>query len=363
VKRNQAKRRTIAELVDEATKLYASGALADAEATYRLALAQQPDHPGLLNLLAVVVGDRGDPRAAVALIERAIDIAPDVAASHLNLGVAYAMVGDDVSAVASMEIAAKLEPRATEPLERLAKHHISRNRPDAARALLRRVVRRDPANEQAQFLLAGLSGEHRDAMPPALVAELFDTYAKQFDEHLVAKLEYRAPDMLAAMLPAVDRAWDVVDLGCGTGLCGIAFRDRARHLVGSDLSPRMIELARARGVYDELYAEDLLVTLRRASADVIVAADVLIYVGALEPMFAACAATLRAGGWLAFSTERHVGDGVKLQTSLRYAHSDAYIHTLAASTGFAIAEQRETVLRTDRGQPIAGTLWALQRAG
>jgi predicted TPR repeat methyltransferase len=272
------------------------------------------------------------------------------------------MTGDDGSAVAAMEIAAKLDPRATLPLERLAKHHISRNRPDEARALLRRVVRRDPANEQAQFLLAGLSGEHRDAMPPALVAELFDTYAKQFDDHLVTKLEYRVPEMVAAMLPVVDRAWEVVDLGCGTGLCGAAVRDRAVRLIGSDLSPRMIELARVRGIYDELYAEDLSVTLARAKADVIVAADVFVYVGALETTFAACAAALRDGGWLAFSTERHDGTGVKLRTSLRYAHADAYIRDLAASAGFAVVDQRHDQLRIDHGQPIAGTLWALQRA-
>ncbi|HEY1552018.1 MAG TPA: methyltransferase domain-containing protein, partial [Kofleriaceae bacterium] len=155
--------------------------------------------------------------------------------------------------------------------------------------------------------------------------------------------------------------WDIVDLGCGTGLCGVAFHDRARRLVGSDLSPRMIELARARGIYAELYAEDLLVTLARANADLVIAGDVFVYVGALEATFAACATTLRTGGWLAFSTERQSGDGVMLQPSLRYAHSDRYICELATSTGFTVVGQREATLRTDHGRPIAGTFWALQR--
>ncbi len=366
-KKARPRPRTTAELVDDAGKLYESGALAEAEATYRRALAQEPDDPGLLNLLAVVRGDLGDPEASITLIERAIEIAPGIAASHLNLGTAYAMTGADELAVAAMETAAKLDPGSTAPLERLAKHHINHNRPREARALLRRVIRRDPANEAARFLLAGLTGERVEATPAGFVTELFDSYAERFEDHLLTDLDYRVPDELAALVREAghrpERTWHVLDLGCGTGLSGVAFRDHARVLVGSDLSTRMIEVAAKRAVYDELHAEDLLVTLGRADAsvDLIVAADVLVYVGALEALFVACAAALRSGGWFTFSTESHDGEGVKLLPTLRYAHADAYIRELAGRAGFAIAGSREAVLRSDHGKPIIGALYLLRR--
>ena len=366
VKRKRPPRST-AELIAEASILYENGALTEAARTYRQALAQEPDHVGALNLLAIVLSDRGDPAAALPLIQRAIELDPGVAASHLNLGMVYAKLERDVLAVDAMHVASELDPGSAMPLETLAKHHISRNQPERAIAALRRALARDPASATVRFLIAGLTGDRVDATPAVVVEELFDSYAPSFEDHLVQRLHYRVPEQLEALVVAAgnrpERAWRVFDLGCGTGLCGAAFRPFANHLVGSDLSTRMIEIAGSRGLYDELHTEDLVATLRRADADVdlVVAGDVLIYVGALEPTFAACASALRDNGLFAFSTERCDGDGFRLLPSLRYAHSDGYVRALAERAGFAIAVIRDHVLRTEQDAPIVGALYLLAR--
>jgi predicted TPR repeat methyltransferase len=125
----------------------------------------------------------------------------------------------------------------------------------------------------------------------------------------------------------------------------------------------MIELARARGVYDALHVEDLLATLARAdhAVDLVLAADVFIYVGALAAVFAATARALTAGGRFAFSVERAAPEaaGVHLQATSRYAHSDAYLRDLAAHHGFTVHAARDTVIRTDHRTAIPGVLYLL----
>ncbi|HEX4420043.1 MAG TPA: methyltransferase domain-containing protein [Kofleriaceae bacterium] len=392
--------RSATELVVEGFALHQRGDAAAAEAAYRAALAQEPDHHGALGLLAMMALERDDAEAAAALFTRAIAIAPEVAWYHLNLGHAYAASGLDDRAVAAMTASVGLDPESPIPGYDLARHHLRHGRPAAALVALRQVLAVDPAHARAGFLVASLSGGHVATAPADYVTELFDSYAPSFEAHLVSVLDYQAPHQLAALVTAAGhapaRAWQVADLGCGSGLGGVAFRDFARHLIGSDLSPRMVELARARGVYDELHVEDLTQTLQRAAArddaqaggarrddaqagdarlDLIVAADVFIYVGALEAAFAAAAAALRPGGLLAFSTERwdgaggdHSDDhgddhgdghGYRLLPSSRYAHADGYIRALAERHGFAIRAAEATAIRSDHGAPIAGVLYLL----
>ncbi len=358
------------ELIARAQQHAERGELADAEARYREALALAPDHLGALTLLGVLLVDRDDADGAIDLLERARELAPDFAPLQLSLGSAYAAAGHDELAVTAMEMAVKLDTSSTVPLERLAKHHILARRPREAIGLLRRILRRDPTHAQARFLLAGLTND-ADAMrtlapPPEWIADLFDTYASRFDKHLVDSLRYSVPRSLAALVAALgatsDQSWRVIDLGCGTGLAGVEFRPCARELIGVDLSPQMIARARQRGIYDELYCDELTSVLERAQdVDLVVAADVFIYVGALDATFPACARALRPRGLLAFSVERSDGDDVVLQATLRYAQSDSYIRRLATTTGFTVERAEPSVLRVEDGKPIEGILYVLRR--
>jgi predicted TPR repeat methyltransferase len=371
--------RTPDELIALAQQHVERGECADAEARYREALAIAPDHLGALSLLGVLLVESEDAKDAIDLLERARDLAPEFAPAQLALGSAYAAAGEDELAVAVMETAAKLDTTSTIALMRLVKHHGAARRPREAIGVLRRILRRDAGHAEARFILAALTGDRpKDAddiqrtapfvepPPTELIVDLFNTYAARFDKHLLLKLQYCVPKSLAALVVEIgavpDGTWLVLDLGCGTGLAGVEFRAFASTLIGSDLSPRMIARARQRAIYDELHVEDLGVTLARArDVNLIVAADVFIYLGALEATIAACATALRPGGLLVFSVERSGGDDVVLQPTLRYAHADAYVLGLASTHALAVERAEPSILRVDNGQPVHGVLYALRR--
>ncbi|WP_270939063.1 class I SAM-dependent DNA methyltransferase, partial [Falsiroseomonas oryzae] len=221
---------------------------------------------------------------------------------------------------------------------------------------------------QARFLLAAL-GEAAapDRAPAAYVRELFDQYAARFDADLQGRLGYRTPALVAALLEACgvapDGARRVLDLGCGTGLSGLALKPFARRLVGLDLSPRMLAEARRRGIYDVLEEADLLDWLpRHAGAfDLVAAADVLNYLGDLRPALAAVAGALAPGGVAAFSIEAGAGAPYALGPGMRYRHDAAHVAALAAAAGLVEVARQDAVLRKEKGVPVAGVLFALRR--
>jgi predicted TPR repeat methyltransferase len=194
--------------------------------------------------------------------------------------------------------------------------------------------------------------------PAAYVTALYDETADRFDTLLREHLAYRGPELLFEAVSRVaggaPRGLDVLDLGCGTGLAGAVFRPVARQLDGVDLSPGMLAWAAARGVYDRLTAGDLVAHLgglcRRY--DLILAAEVFIYLGDLSPVFAAARRALRAGGWLAFTVEAGDGDDYSLQAVRRYAHPRGYLTRAAEATGFRVCCLEETSTRTEALQPV-----------
>jgi predicted TPR repeat methyltransferase len=234
---------------------------------------------------------------------------------------------------------------------------------------LKRCLALDPDALPAKFLLSALSGEGvPDSMPPALVAAIFDTAAPRFDQMLVGTLKYQGPTVivkaLEPFLPQLGRGLDVLDIGCGTGLCGPLLRPFARLLDGIDLSARMIDQAQARRCYDRLAVGDFIAMLDEApqhSYDLVVAADVLVYIGALEKTFAAVARGLRPGGLFAYSVEKGAGGSFSLSPASRYQHDPAYVMRVAAVTGFAHRHHADAVLRFESGQPVASQIFVHAR--
>ena len=157
----------------------------------------------------------------------------------------------------------------------------------------------------------------------------------------------------------------VLDLGCGTGLAGQAFRDVAGYLTGVDLSARMIEEARRKGVYDDLAVGELVAFLTAGTSayDLVLAADVLVYIGNLEPLFAAVRARTATGGLLLISVERLDEGHFRLGPAGRYAHAETYIAGLAAVHGFDVLAAERTELRRDQQQAVEGLAFALRRTG
>jgi predicted TPR repeat methyltransferase len=221
--------------------------------------------------------------------------------------------------------------------------------------------------ELHRYYLAALSPEQPVVnAPAAYVATLFDQYANDFEAHLVGQLGYQGHRVLLAQLPVppgtrFERVWD---LGCGTGLCGHLVRPRAGHLSGVDLSSAMLDKARALGVYDSLHAQELVDFMKQGTeqVDLVLAADVFIYVGHLEAVFEALGPRMQPGGWLAFTVEESdPGLAVQLHSTLRYAHALPYLQGLAAQHGWQWAHLHRAPLRLDQANPLMGAYVYLQK--
>jgi len=219
----------------------------------------------------------------------------------------------------------------------------------------------------ARLQLARLGGgEATPAMTETYVRQLFDQYAARYDAALTRHLNYRGPAILRDAVEAAMRKAGrpmrfgaMLDLGCGTGLGGAAFRPFVDRLVGVDLAPAMIAQAERKGLYDRLVTADLRDCLAaeavdRAKYHLVLAADVFVYVNELAPVMTGIAQILAPGGILGFTVETHSGEGTKLLSTLRYAHGEAYLRTALAGAALAPALLDKCAVRTERGEPVEG---------
>jgi predicted TPR repeat methyltransferase len=305
----------------------------DAADLLQEALAQEPDNVEALGHCATALAELGEPARALACVER-------VLALNAGLGPAWSLRGQLLKAL---------------------------GRADEAAAAFGEAIARGADPELNRYYRAALTGGEPPATAPRhYVQSLFDSYAQGFDEHLVQVLHYQAPQVLAQGLEAMGRRFSrALDLGCGTGLCGPLVRPMAQVLHGVDLSATMVQRATALGAYEQVAHADLVAYLQQSAEryDLIVAADVFIYVGALEEVFEGVARVLEPGGVFCFSVERAPdGEELALQASLRYSHSRGYIERLAAQSGFDVCSVSEHAVREDQRMPIPGLYFWLARA-
>jgi predicted TPR repeat methyltransferase len=346
--------------------LQAGGQISEAIAAFRQAIGINPGFALAHNNLGNALRTAGDIDVGLDAFRQAISIAPDFALAHYNLGDLLHAQGRQDEAIAAMKCALALEPDFADACNSLATLLMEQGAMDEARTLFGRVLQLDNKNTSAQHMLAALEGQTTETAPVGYVVGLFDGCAAYFDRQLVDELEYKVPqDLHRAVSGLVDcnrQKLDVMDLGCGTGLCGPLFRGMARTMVGVDLSPGMLAVAGERKLYDQLVTGDITKELRQHEAgyDLILAADVFIYVGGLDQVFKAISAALKPGGLFAFSIEaEEAGDDFVLRSTGRYAHSMSYIRRLAQAAGLREVRLEESVLRMDKGQPINGYIVVL----
>ena len=351
-------------LFQNGVALYEQGRYAEAEAPLEQALALMPGRVSTLVNLGAVRLALGRPADALLTLEQAVQAEPDAADAQVQRATALAALGRLDDAAQALHALVAAQPACAPGWSLLGHVEKDLGRLDEARAAFAQAVAHGADNAVNRFALAALGGrgDMPDHAPRGYVQALFDSYADDFEQHLVDALRYRGHEAVVQAAAAGAPYASALDLGCGTGLAGAGLRPLARRLEGVDLSGTMLARARARGVYDALVHADLAEHLRSTHErhDLVVAADVFIYVGVLDGVFAGVRRVLAEGGRFVFTVET-AERGIELRSSLRYAHGSDELARLASAHGFAPPALQPFVLREEQRRPIAGTLVTLQR--
>jgi predicted TPR repeat methyltransferase len=388
------------ERLGAAMRDHQAGRVAEAERAYRALLAEDPDDANATHYLGMLRFQTGAVEEGLGLVRRSVEAEPGNAHAWNNLGNMYVQMQRDGEAEEAYLRATALDPRLAaawynlarvfsrdnkferalvclrnvtriisgfgDALQTLAHVYYRLGRPDEARAVYQQWAEEAPDDPTPQHMLAAMSGQGvPERADDRYIVKTFDGFADSFDEQL-AILGYNAPQLVASSLIVhplyLSGRAAVLDAGCGTGWCGPLLRATAGHLVGVDLSGRMLALARQRGVYDELHEAELTAFLgeRPAAFDIIVLADVLCYFGRLEPAIRAARDALLPDGLLCFSvealTEAAVAESFQLGRHGRYSHKRPYLEGVMSGAGFEPPVIDDVVLRQELGQPVTGHL-------
>lgn len=320
--------------------------------------------------LAVTLGRRlGDYAIPEALLRKAQAAATDNAIIWLGLGRFLSRHKKEESIVWLEKVLSR-DAKNLDALVTLASVFFDLEQVDRAAEVISRAEAIAPENETVQFQAARIRGNSATQIPVAFVQNLFDEYADRFDAHLVGRLQYRLPMVVAEKIKARYPTAEInlLDLGCGSGLLGRALGRIRGYFVGVDLSEKMLQKAALVGTYDRLHHAEIVEALAATDAaeyEVIAACDVLVYVADPEPFVRESYKVLRARGTLYFSCEA-TSDGepnVVMRASQRYAHSPSWVRTLCERHGYTDIEVEPIVVRTDNGKPIESFLVTATKPG
>ncbi|HEV7876582.1 tetratricopeptide repeat protein [Bradyrhizobium sp.] len=331
--------------------------------TYEHAFTLDPNNAEASALSGGVLLELGRYEEALAKCDLSLAISPDQVEALCVKGDCLHNLGRNAEAAASYRRASELEPGRVSAWRLLGKVLEQLGDRDGAILALRRARELDPSDAfGASVELMRLGADEVSEMPAAYVRRLFDQYADTFDTALLERLGYRGPQVLleavrsaclAHRKPAHFR--HAIDLGCGTGLAAAAFAEMVDRFTGIDLSPAMIEKARATGLYAQLKVTDMLEGLRStpdSSVEFVLSADAMVYVADLFPVLKEASRVLAAGGLLAFTLERHDGDGFTMGEGRRYAHSASYVRASIEAAGLVVLQLEQQPIRTERGVPV-----------
>ena len=349
------------------TALGQRGQYEQAATSLRKSLALAPRTAEARNNLGLALASLGKLDEATISLEKAVNLDTHYRDAWLNLGETYCCQGQLQKAVDAYQRCIRFNPDFVAAHYNLSvAQHDLKLLPDAIESL-QRTIELDPEHAAALHMLAALSGETPDSAPQQFVTNLFDQYSIHFEADLVNRLEYRIPtrlrELFSANVPVGTHLSKAIDLGCGTGLSGQAFHDIADYLAGIDISKKMLGHAREKQIYDALYAGDLYEQLQQLpdEFDLFIAADVMIYIGNLEPLFSTVSGKAGPGAYFAFSVESEQQNDFTLQSTGRYAHAAAYISRLAATSDFTVIAQEQAGIRKEGDTWIPGEIYVLQK--
>jgi predicted TPR repeat methyltransferase len=385
--------------IEKAIELHKAGRLAEAEAAYLRLLRDRPNDADALHFLGVLRMHQGRRPAAIEFIQRSLKIVatnphawnnlgnmllvedrqdeaedayvratnlePNLSEAWFNLGILFRRKRKTVDAINSFRRVIDSNPRFSRAYETLGLLLYRMRQTAAAADVYRKWAEVEPNHPIAQHMAAATTGERvPERAADTYVAHLFDNFADSFDVAL-ENIGYAAPRLLADALSHRvtfgQGLYDVLDAGCGTGLCGVLLRTSSKSLVGVDLSAGMLAKARERAIYDELVEAELCAFMRSrpGAFDIVNCADTLVYFGALEEAAAAAFGCLRPGGLFAFTLEAEPADSghpYRIQSHGRYTHRSSYVAEVLRNAGFAEPELEAVVLRKEQGADVNGHL-------
>ena len=318
---------------------------------------------GLLARLALAraLAAAGETQAALAEARETAMLHPGMALAQAALGEALLAAEALPVAIAEFQRALRLDPDLASARHGLGRAWLKAGEAQKALEIFSELTADDAPDLDTHIAAAEkmLNAPRSDA---GYVRHLFDQFAVDYDQRMVQGLSYAGPQILrelAAFVMAGREKLRILDLGCGTGLAGLAFRDLAAQMDGIDLSPVMIEKARAREIYDSLIVGDLEQAPLAERYDLILAADTLVYLGDLAPVFARAAGLLAPNGYFLFTTENHAGEGFALGPKRRWRHARGYLKAAAAKAGLDVAGLVACAPRTEANLAVEGLACAL----
>ena len=328
--------------IDQAVEQHINGRLDQALGLYVQALQEDPQTPGAADLISAILR------------------------TYLELALALMKTGRDKEAIRSFQHVLAIQPDEPVAHAYLSRLFISDNDLPRATQHLRHYLRLVPEDHiGARMLLAYTGAEAVPERPaPAYITRLYDNYAASYDQKLVNSLHYQCPQLIRAALErhGQNKA-AILDLGCGTGLCGQAISPMASRLDGVDLSPQMLAKARQRAIYNELAVGDLYPFLEKKANgyDVIVAAGVFEHIGDPRHVFRAAFGALRDSGLFVFTAEDNPTQELSVNSSGYYMHGRVYLAERAAQCGFTVSSLESATLRLENGAPVPGLCVVLSK--
>lgn len=332
----------------------------EADKHFELIVSLSPDT--LTNIIKIYL-DTNQFQLAKKYAERLLEHHPADTELLYNLGVIESKLNLPLSASHYYQILLKFKPDHFPSLNNLGVIYLEQQNISAATHFFERAHALQPNDEPLRYTLNALSGKQNYTKAPQKhVKELFDQYADHFEDHLRHDLNYQTPEKLLALYHQyINRnGVDILDLGCGTGLCGALFKPFAKTLIGIDLSTKMLDLAKQKNCYDDVFEFEIIDYLKstKQTFDLIFAADVLPYFGDLTDFMSLCRQRLKPNGTLLFSAEICFLKNFQLQKTGRFSHATPYIEKLV-SKHFEIICKKQTNVRTQKQQAVENSLFLL----
>lgn len=333
---------------------------------FKKAIEINPKYADSYNNMGNALTEMGELNAAMDSFKTALEIKPQFAEAYFNMGKAYQDHEKYSDAINCYFAALKINNQYADAHYNLGMIYRELGDFEKAIAQCRTAFSIDPTNySEAEHLVSAMLGETTKAAPRKYVEGLFDAFADSFDDMLVNKLEYKTPRKIAEILklniPDNDIT-KILDMGCGTGLLAPYLKTYCDHLIGIDVSQKMLKKAEVSNHYTNLIHSDIVDYIRKTKDkfDLFIAADVLVYIGDLDLLFKLIKQSNSSGGWFAFSTEHIETSTYELRSSGRYAHSKSYIDSLCEKYGYVIKDFAVENLRKEKGEFLSGGFYLLK---